>query len=401
MSAGHIRPRGPGAWELKYDLDRDPIIGKRQIRYATVRGSKRDAQQELRRLLGAVDKGQHVDPGKLTVGAWLGQWLEEARHNVSPKTHERYSEIVNKHLVPALGAIALAKLAPVHIQHHYAESLATGRRDGKGGLSAQTVRHHDRVLNVALKRARALRLIAVNPIEDVTRPQVERQEMEVMDAAEAAQLLATAATTRLYVPIFLALATGMRRGELLALRWSDVDLPRASLRVVQSLEQTAAGLRFKAPKTKRSRRTIALSPAAVEVLQEHRVKQLEERLLLGLGKDERGLVFAQITGETINPRNFTKEFGRVVKRSGVRPVTFHGLRHAHITALLQAGVHPKVASERAGHSSITVTMDRYSHVLEGMQADAAQRIDGALRQALGGKRVANGLSVASAGKLSS
>ena len=218
MSAGHIRPRGPGAWELKFDLGRHPITGKRQVRYATVRGSKRDAQLELRRLLGAVDKGQHVDPGKLTVGQWLVRWLEEARHNISPKTHERYSEIVNKHLVPALGAIALAKLAPVHVQSYYSDALASGRRDGKGGLSPQTVRHHDRVLNVALKRARALRLIAVNPIEDVTRPKVERQELAILDPDESARLLATAASTRLYVPILLALATGMRRGEMLALR---------------------------------------------------------------------------------------------------------------------------------------------------------------------------------------
>ena len=146
MSAGHIRPRGPGAWELKYDAGRDQKTGRRITRYKTVRGAKRDAQRELRKLLGAVDKGQHVDPGKLTLGAWLGQWLEEARHNVAPKTHERYTEIVDKHLVPALGVIPLAKLAPVHVQSYYADALKSGRRDGKGGLSAQTVRHHDRVL---------------------------------------------------------------------------------------------------------------------------------------------------------------------------------------------------------------------------------------------------------------
>lgn len=151
----HIQRRGANSWRLKYDLGRDPITGKRQIRYKTVRGTKKDAQRELRELLGAVDRGTHVDPGKLTLGGWLAQWLEEAKHNVAPKTHERYSEIVNKHLVLALGSIQLAKLAPVHVQSYYADALASGRRDGKGGLSAQTVRHHDRVLNVALKRARA------------------------------------------------------------------------------------------------------------------------------------------------------------------------------------------------------------------------------------------------------
>ena len=398
MSSGHIRQRSPGSWEVKYDLGTDPVTGKRRVWYLTVKGAKRDAQRALREALATVDRGQHVDPGKLTVGAWLEKWLAEAKHAVAPKTHERYAEIVTKHLVPALGAIALAKLAPVHVQAYYAEALAGGRRDGKGGLSAQTVRHHDRVLNVALKRARTLRLIATNPVEDVTRPKVERPELRVLHQDELARLLAAAASTRLHAPIALVVATGLRRGEVLALRWQDVDLEAGKLRVVHSLEQTATGLRFKEPKTKRSRRTIALPSSAVELLRRHKAAQAGERLLLGLGKAD--LLFTRTDGEPVNPRNFTKEFARLVKRAGLR-ATFHRLRHRHITALLEAGVHPKVAAERAGHSSITVTMDRYSHVLEGMQADAAQRIDGALRQVFGGIPVANGLSVVSGGKPSS
>ncbi len=383
MSAGSIRPRGPGAWELKYDVGRDPLTGKRITKYRTVRGTKRDAQRELRELLGAVDKGQHVDPGKLTVGAWLERWLTEAVHSVSPKTYERYAEITRKHLIPALGMIALAKLQAVHIQAHYSDALVSGRRDGKGGLSAQSVVHHNRVLSRALKRARQLRLIATNPTEDVERLRVDRKEIRTLDADQAAKLLVAASSTRIYVSIFLALATGVRRGELLALRWSDIDLNAGALTVRRSLEQTRSGLRYKTPKSARSRRTVALSASVVEALQGHRLRQLEERLLLGLGRNENDLVFARLDGEPIAPNTFTSWFARIAKRAGV-PISFHGLRHTHVTDLLRANVHPKVASERAGHSSVGFTLDRYSHVVPGLQEEAAMRIDAALRKVLAG-----------------
>ena len=383
MSSGHIRPRSAGSWEIKYDLGRDLLTGRRITRYRTIHGSKRDAQRELRRLLTAVDEGTHVDPGKLTVGEWLKQWLEDAQHRVSRKTLERYREIVEKHLAPALGAVPLGKLQPVHIQNYYARALTSGRRDGKGGLSRQTVIHHDRVLHVALKRARAVRLISSNPVEDVERPKVERREIEVLEPEEAAALLKAADGTRLHAPIFLALATGLRRGELLALRWNDIDLDRGTLTVNRSLEQTRDGLRFKPPKTKRSRRTIALSPSVIEILQAHKVRQLKVRIALGLGRNESGLVFTRHDGDLVNPRNFSKEFTRLVKRAGGRPITFHGLRHTHFTNLLREGVHPKIASERAGHASIAITMDVYSHAVPGLQEEAALLIDASLRKALG------------------
>jgi integrase len=381
MSGGHIRARGPGAWELKYDVGRDPKTGRRITRYKTVRGGKKDAQRELRELLGAVDRGMVADAGKMTVGAWLAQWIEEARHTVSLKTHERYSEIVSQHLLPALGAHQLAKLAPVHIQGFYSDALKTGRLDGKGGLSPQTVVHFDRVLHLALKRARSLRLITVNPAEDVERPQVERREMQTLNDDQAARLLAAASTTRLYVPIVLAVATGLRRGELLALRWQDIDLTTGVVQVVRSLEQTNERLRFKAPKTKSSRRPVVLPASVLEVLRAHKVRQLEERFLLGLGKGE--LVFTRVDGRPISPDTFTSWVARVAKRAGVGHIMpVHGLRHTHITNLLRANVHPKVASERAGHSSVGFTLDRYSHVIPSLQEDAAVRIDAALRKTL-------------------
>ena len=381
MSAGHIRPRGPGAWELKYDVGCDPKTGRRITRYATVRGKKSDAQRELRKLLGAIDKGVVADAGKVTVGDWLKQWIEEARHNVAPKTHERYSEIVHKHLVPALGDLPLAKLAPAHIQAFYSDALKNGRLDGRGGLSPQTVLHFDRVLNRAMKGARKLRLIPVNPVEDVERPKVEEREMQTLTDEEATRLLAAASTTRIYVPIVLALATGLRRGELLALHWQDLDLSTGIVEVVRSLEQTSAGLRFKTTKTKRGKRPVVLPASVLEVLRDHKAKQAEERLLLGLGKGD--VVFTRVNGQPISPDSFTSWVARVAKRAGtshIMPV--HGLRHTHITNLLRANVHPKVASERAGHSRVGFTLDRYSHVIPSLQEDAALRIDAGFRKTL-------------------
>jgi integrase len=383
MSAGHIRPRGPGAWELKYDVGRDAKSGRRITKYATVRGTKRDAQRELRRLLGTVDVGQHVDPGKLTVGQWLKQWLEEARHGVSRKTHERYSEIVNQHLVPALGNTQLAKLAPVHVQGFYSDALSSGRLDGKGGLSPQTVVHFGRVLHQAMKRATKLRLIATNPVDDATPPKVEEKEMQTLTEEQAGKLLAAASTTRLYVPLVVALATGLRRGELLGLRWRDVNLDTGIITMARSIEQTKEGLRPKTTKTTRGKRPIVLPASAVAVLRAHKVAQAEERLALGLGKSD--LVFTRVDGTMINPDSFSSWAKRVAKRAGcshIMPV--HGLRHTHITNLLLANVHPKVASERAGHSRVGFTLDRYSHCIPSLQEDAAARIDAGLSKVLAG-----------------
>jgi integrase len=382
MAKGHIRARGLGAWELKYDAGTDPVTGRRITKYRTVRGQKRDAQRELRAILTSIDAGAYADLTKLTVAEWLQRWLDEAQHNVARKTLERYREIVERHLIPALGAIPLAKLQAVHIQGYYAVALASGRRDGTGGLSARTVNHHDRVLNTSLKRARALRLITTNPVEDVSRPRVELHEMQVLEPEECTALLAAARDSRIFPIIFLTLGTGLRRGEVLALRWSDVDLARRTLTVQQSLEQTRAGLAFKTPKTRRSLRTIALSPTLAEVLQAHRAKQAAERLALGMSRAPDGLVFTRLDGDPIWPDALTKEFGGIIQRAGVRRITFHGLRHTHATDLLRAGVHPKIASERLGHASVAITLDTYSHATPSLQEDAALRIDAALRATL-------------------
>ena len=210
--------------------------------------------------------------------------------------------------------------------------------------------------------------------------------MIVLDEDQTATLLEGAQDTTLYIPSLLAVTTGLRRGEILALRWRDVDFDRGTLAVTQSLEETKDGLRFKQPKTKRSRRVVTLPSITIDALRRHRIEQAQLRLQLGLGRDDNGLVCSRYDGQPRSPRAFTKEFTRLVAKLDIPRTTFHGLRHSHATQLLRAGIHPKIAQERLGHSTIATTMDLYSHVTDTMQEDAAAQIDAGLQAAIGKRK---------------
>ena len=281
---GHIRQRSPGSWEIRYSLGTDPASGKRKMATATVRGSRRDAEKELRRLLRALDTGDHVDPNRITVRQWLSTWLDAVRAEVAPKTHERYGEIVAHFLAPPLGNLQLTKLAPVHIQDAYSALATGGRRDGKeGGLSPRTRRHIHRILSASLTRAVEQQLIGRNPCDAFKKrlPKVERREMLTLTSEQSARLLEAVHHSHVYWPVLIALATGARRGELLAIRWRNVDLEHGTLRIVESLEQTKTGLRFKSPKTDRPR-AIRLPGFAVEELRRLKREQAEHLLALGI-----------------------------------------------------------------------------------------------------------------------
>lgn len=381
---GHIRERSPGAFEIRYSLGTDPATGGRRTATQTVRGSRKEADRELRRLLRSVDTGEHVDPNRITVREWLGTWLDAIRQEVAPKSFERYEEIVRNYLVPALGNMQLVKLAPVHIQSAYTGWASGGRRDGRtGGLSPQTRRHFHRILSTALTRAVEQQLIARNPCEVFKKrlPKVERREMAILSTEQAQRLLGAIHHTRVYWPTLIALTTGMRRGEILALRWRNVDLDRGSVRVVESLEQTRNALRAKAPKSEKAR-AITLPAFAIEELRRLKREQAEELLKLGVRRDDATLLCARADGEPMQPRSLTHEFTRLVGRvKDIPRVRFHDLRHSHATHLLLAGVHPKVAQERLGHSTISITLDLYSHVTATMQEGAAAKIDAAFRGA--------------------
>ncbi|HLJ20098.1 MAG TPA: tyrosine-type recombinase/integrase, partial [Stellaceae bacterium] len=291
---GHVRRRGERSWELKFDLGRDPLSGKRITRFHSFKGTRRDAEKELTRLMAGADSGTYVDPTKTTVADFLDRWERDwAASNLSPKTLERHREISRVHVRPHLGDIRLQKLKAAHLQGLYAKLLREGRTrvDAEGTpttlppLSARTVGHVHRLLHRALGHAVTWGEIATNPASAVQPPKVESTEIEILSEEQARTVLQKLRGRSLYLIVAVLLSTGMRRGEALALRWKDVDLEGARIRVEQSLEQTkAGGLRFKTPKTKHGRRSITIPPAIVTELRAHWKDHQEQRLALGLGK---------------------------------------------------------------------------------------------------------------------
>lgn len=387
---GHIEKRGRNTWRIRIDLGTG-ANGKRVRSDHRFRGTKKEAEAELARLVHELNTGAFVEPSKMYVRDYLERWLQDTKPRVAARTHERYEQIVLLHLTPALGHHLLTRLHPLHIETYYREAQEHGRTrpDSRGsGLSAQTVLHHHRVLREALQRAVRLNLLASNPADRVQPPRASRQEMHALDEVGTARLLAAADGTDLYAPVALAVTTGLRRGELLALRWADLDLDARTLTVCRSLEQTKDGLRFKEPKTAKSRRAVALPLLAVEALKAHRKEQAELRLAFGAAYKDQDLVFSMPEGGPWRPMRLTDRFRRLCAKHGV-DLTLHELRHSHASQLLKSGIPVKVVSERLGHSTAMLTLNTYSHVLAGQQEEAAAAVDQALGDAIrraGGNR---------------
>ena len=377
---GTIHQRAPSVFLIAIDHGRD-ARGKRVRKWSTFKGTKRQAQNECARLISAIRGGTYVEPSKTTLAQFFERWLEHMRSQISPKSYARYSELARKNIVPFLGSVMLTKLRPVAISDAYRKALTEGRRDGAGGLSPQTVTHMHRVLKQALGQAVKWELLARNPADAVDPPKSRGAPMQTYDLDQTAQLIEAMRPTRMFIPTLLAVLCGMRRGEIAALRWRSVDLDAARLAVVESAEQVGSRVRYKLPKNGKGR-TLALAATMVEELRAHRVRQAEELLKVGVRLSDEFFVVAQTDGSPLQPDSITQDWFRKLEGTSLPRVRFHDLRHAHATHLLMNGVNPKVASERLGHSKVGITLDLYSHVLPGMQEDAAQRVDAALMAAI-------------------
>ena len=356
----------------------------------TFRGTKREAQIELARLISREADGTFIEPSKLNLADYMRQWIADAETlHLSPTTAERYRQFIDHQIVPHLGGVRLQQLKPGHIASWHATLLKEGGADRKP-LAARTVGHAHRVLHRALADAYRLEMIQRNPASAVKPPKVEASETAILTRDQIADVLAKIKGASVFPLIATAIYTGMRRGELLALRWGDVDLDAGTVRVEQSLEQTSAGLRFKAPKTKSGRRKISLPEYAAAVLRQHRKSRLELRMRLGAGRlPDEALVFCNIDGAPYSPRAVSKSWARLVRAHDLPKVTLHSLRHSHASALISAGMDAVSVSKRLGHANPQITLSTYSHLFN---ADGDERAAKILDRLLSGNKRASGFA---------
>ena len=371
---GSIKQRSQGSWTIRIELDRKPD-GSRNQKTTTVRGTKREAEKELARLLVEAERGTIATSGRMTVADLADRWLtNHVIPNLTPKTAEVYGDVVRRYIVPDLGKLPLDKLRQSHI-------LAWQSQLRERKLAANTLRNYCAVLSHMLATGVKWKLLATNPATGLDLPKKPVAAMHAFTPEQAAQLLAATGDSLSWRAFFtLAITTGMRVGELKGLRWSDVDLGKQFLVVTQIAQAiNGQGIITKPPKTAGSRRRIALSSDVVQLLRQHKAAQNEQRLARGAAWQHNDLVFVGRNGQPLQDTTIFLRFKRTCQAAGVPVIRIHDLRHTAATLMLTAGVHPKVVSERLGHSNIAITLQTYSHVSETLQRQAADVLETLLK----------------------
>lgn len=377
---GSVYQRQDGKWVGEATVGRR-ADGARDRRYVYA-DTCEEAQEKLRKLLYERDRGLLADPGKQTLGEFLASWLRDvAKPSVRQRTYRNYAGVVNTHISPVLGGIRLVKLSPQHLQRFYREKQEQGL--------TRTVRLCHAVLHRALGQATKWGLIPRNPADLVDPPKVPKKEFKPLSPEEAQRFLAAAEGDRFHALYVLAVTCGLRQGELLGLKWEDLDLERGVLQVRHQLQWVRAeGEERKGkkraepkwvltePKSAKSRRVVSLPAVAVAVLKKHKAAQAEERLRMGEVWQDLGFVFCTSIGTPESPSNLRKRsFVPLLEKAGLPKVRFHDLRHTCATVLLAQGVHPKLVQEQLGHSQISLTLDTYSHVMPDMKREVAAKMD--------------------------
>jgi integrase len=367
---GHVHRRG-SSWAYVVDVAPDPAKGKRRQKTQGGFSTKAAASKAMRTFLVEHESGRGVGRNRIQLGEYLERWLETVKGDLRPSTWDAYANDAAK-LTEKIGAVQIQELTPLQIEKVYAELMVDGGRYGRP-LSPKTIRNVHAVLRRALSDAERLGLIVSNPARAAHPPRADRKELATWSADELGRFLEAVESDRMHAAYVLLGTTGMRRGEVLGLRWTDIDLDGGNLSVEQTLTAPNRQLILGPPKTAKSRRRIALDPRSIDALRRHKRRQNEERLQMGeLWRNDADLVFCREDGSLVHPDRFTREFKRQVEAAGLPELRGpHALRHTWATLALQSGIHPKVVSDRLGHSTIHITLDTYSHVVPGLDDDAA------------------------------
>jgi integrase len=354
------------------DIGRDPVAGARRQKTKGGFRTRRDAEEALARIVAGIDV-PIVGIGSLTLDEFCQQWLTGHCPTVKATTAKCYRERLEWYVLPRLGRVKLADLCPLHIQTLWADLLVSGGKRG-GPLRASSVAGVRRALRKALNDAVSWGIIAKNPVAQVKGPRLESSEMRTWTSDEARRFIELLSDDRLAALWVVAITTGMRRGELAGLRWIDIDLDTGNIALRNTRVAVGHAVHEYEPKSRTSRRAIAIDEHVVTVLRTHRRRQLVERLAWGPAYDDTGYVFTNENGELLHPNRITVLFHRHREALELPAIRLHDIRHTSASLMLAAGVHPKVVSERLGHSSIAITLDLYSHVIPGLQAEAAEKL---------------------------
>lgn len=379
---GNIRKRKDGSWEVRITTGTDPE-GK-QIRRSKYFKTRTEAKDWLAEVSHGLNTGSYVEPAKITLGAWLDTWLNTfMKPSIRATTFDNYETMIRVHVKPKLGHTPLQKLEAAHLQELYNDKVAAG-------LSSRTVHLISHVINTALKQALKDGKVYRNVNEITKLPPLKHKEITPLTLEQVNQFLDVAEKDSMGTAFLVEMATGLRRGELLSLRWQDVDFDNARLCINQTVARVRVegqinrtALIYQPPKTKKSKGTVPLPELAIKALKQHKALQAQEKLLTGGAYRDNGLVFCHADGKQIDPRNFTRRFDRLLKRAHLEHISFHTLRHSFATLLLEAGEDLKTVQEILRHTRLSTTADIYTEVTEKMKTRAAKTINGLLARETG------------------
>lgn len=371
MASGNIvervRKSGKISYEITVEGERDPLTGKRNRVFRTVKGSEKEARKVMHRLINDMEQNKIVKKNHKTVEEWMEEWINLYLPNVEETTRVGYKTKLRCYIKPALGDILIYSLRADHVQKMVNDMQARG-------LSPKNIRDTFNNINAAMKKAVVLRYIPFNPCEGVVLPKLKKYRAKVYDNQMIHTLLDTASGTDMYLPVLLGVTVGLRRGEMLALRWDDIDFKTNTIKVRSNMVNGENGIIIKAPKSEAGIRDIKVGDEVMAELKKARLKYMDDALTSPIFQNL-NFVIRQEDGSPLHPDSMTRKWSRFLKDNNLPHIRLHDLRHSNATALIQAGVNPRVVQQRLGHSDVNITLNTYTHVLPEMDIDAAEKLD--------------------------